>query len=165
MSNQYLTKEEAGRTIEKKQIVVDRELTKLIKKHKTLNEEIVLEEAKRPSSPLHDFFEWDDSIAANNYRRQQAMALILASKMVVVLQENNGRPPTVAHAEKPEVRRLVNAFRGEGFKLRTDALANDGMRTALVEKYKGKLRGWCHEAVDIEELQDLRNAILEKLGE
>lgn len=150
---------------DKKQVVVDRELTKLYQKHKTVNEELVIAAAKNPASPLHEYFEWDDTVAAHSWRKTQALQLILASKMVVVLNKAKNQLPSVAHAEEPEVRRLVNAFRGEGFKLRTDALSDDTMRAALIEKHKAKLVGWCRETIDIEELQKLRSAILKQLGE
>lgn len=36
----------------------------------------VVEAARQPDSPLHPFFEWDDSVAAYEYRLNQARALI-----------------------------------------------------------------------------------------
>lgn len=36
----------------------------------------VVEAASDPASPLHDQFEWDDSVAAVEYRRDQARTLI-----------------------------------------------------------------------------------------
>lgn len=161
----YLTQEEAREQDDDKQIVVDRELTKLYETHKKVDEELVIDAARDPRNPLHKYFEWDDSVAAHSWRKKQALDLILASKMVAQLAEQRKQPPQVVGAESTEVRRLVNAFRGEGFVLRTDALADKEMRTALVEKYKSKLRGWCRETVDIPELQSIRDAILGELGD
>lgn len=36
----------------------------------------LLQEAKKKTSPLHGMFEWDDTKAANEYRRQQARIII-----------------------------------------------------------------------------------------
>jgi hypothetical protein len=41
-----------------------------------LHAEDVVEVAKDPSSPLHDEFEWDDSVAAVKYRLVQARVII-----------------------------------------------------------------------------------------
>ena len=150
---------------ERKQVLVDRELTKLHEKHGNITEAILLNEARDPEHPLHHYFEWDDTIAAENYRRNQALAMIMASKMVVVLQQQANAPPTVIRSEQPEVRRLVSAFRGEGFVMRTDALADADQRAAIVERHKSRLRGWCRETSDIEELSSLREVILRQLDD
>ena len=42
--------------------------------------EAVVATAKSPKSPLHKFFEWDDSLAAQKYRLHQARNLILSIK-------------------------------------------------------------------------------------
>lgn len=160
-----MTKEAAGAVRERKQTVVDRELTKIHKKHGNVTETLLLQEARKPSHPLHEFFEWDDSIAAESWRKGQALSMIMASKMVVVLQQNANSPPSVVRGEQPEVRQFVSAFRGEGLKLRKDALADDGQRAAIIAKHKSRLRGWCRETIDIEELSPLREEILRQLGD
>lgn len=38
--------------------------------------EAVVEDARDPESPLHDEFEWDDSVAAEKYRLEQARRLL-----------------------------------------------------------------------------------------
>jgi hypothetical protein len=42
----------------------------------TLTADVVVDEAKDPTNPLHKCFEWDDTIAANMHRKQQARILI-----------------------------------------------------------------------------------------
>lgn len=49
--------------------------------------DIVVREAAEENSPLHDFFEWDDSAAASEYRQEQARMLI---RSVVVYSEALG---------------------------------------------------------------------------
>jgi hypothetical protein len=158
---QYLSKEEAGRKRERKQVVVDRELDRLYKKHNTITTDLVLDAASNPKHALHTYFEWDDSVAAHKYRQAQATAMILASKMVAVLKasEDDGPPQVIGGSQQVEVRRLVNAYRGGGFKMRNEALKNLDSRAALVEKKKGVLRSWCSSVVDIQELATLRKLI------
>lgn len=45
---------------------------------------IVLNEARNPSNPLHSHFEWDDSIAGEEYRKIQARNLIQSVKIKYV---------------------------------------------------------------------------------
>lgn len=146
---------------ERKMVVVDRELEKLYLKHKTITVEVVLEEAAKPKHPLHSYFEWDNATAADRYRKVQAYALIMASKFVVQLVQD-GKAPTLIK-DKARVRRLVSAFRGEGFKMRNEALADDEMRKAIIETKKGVLRSWCNNTIDIPELEPLRVAIQKHL--
>lgn len=47
----------------------------------------VLEEAESPDSPLHSFFEWDDSAAARAFRLSQARVLITRVKIVVTKED------------------------------------------------------------------------------
>lgn len=53
-----------------------------------LTPEVVLKSARAASSPLHKHFEWDDSAAAENWRKQQARALIQSYKLHIV--DGNG---------------------------------------------------------------------------
>lgn len=160
---EYLSKQDAAVVRERKQVVVDRELDRIYKKHRTVTTELVVEAAKDADHPLHGYFEWDDGKAAQKYRHSQALQMIMASKMVVVLKDAGEGPPRVVHGERPEVRRLVSSFRGEGFKMRKEALSNDESRAVIVERFKARLRGWCESVVDIPELQDLRDAVLQRL--
>lgn len=163
--SEYMTKAEAGHPIAKRQEVIDQELARLYETHNNITTDLVIASAEDPESPLHKYFEWNNDRAAHLYRQQQALQMILASKMVVVLQKAENEPPRVVHAEAPTVRQLVNAFRGEGFTMRKDALGDDNKRAAIVAKHRARLRGWCREVVDIEELQPLRTRILEELGD
>jgi len=44
----------------------------------------VVNDARNPNSPLHSFFEWSDSVAAEQYRLSQARGLIRAVVAVYV---------------------------------------------------------------------------------
>lgn len=60
--------------------------------HGQLTPRLVLEEARDPKHPLHDRFEWDDSIAAEKYREVQASELI---RSVRVRQVDGAEQETV----------------------------------------------------------------------
>ena len=42
----------------------------------TISPEVIVNEAAKVDNPLHQYFQWDDEKAANNYRLQQARVLI-----------------------------------------------------------------------------------------
>lgn len=142
---------------EKKQLIIDMALESMLKKHKTITVDMVLAEAKDTDHPLHKLFEWDDAEAAEKFRKMQAYAMILSSRFTVQLvQQENSHVKVMKSAR---VRRLVNSFNGEGFKMRIDALKNDQDRAGLIEKKKASLRSWCQSVVDISELKPLRETI------
>lgn len=57
----------------------------------------VLMDAKRPNSPLHSEFEWDDSIAADQFRVEQARALIRSVRVVVEVRDHEITIPKYVH--------------------------------------------------------------------
>ncbi len=54
-----------------------------LKKSGPLTAERVLDEATNTGSPLHRYFEWDDSRAAHNYRLEQARRLLRSIEVVI----------------------------------------------------------------------------------
>ena len=46
------------------------------REHGVINTETVVESASSPESPLHKYFEWDDTVAAQKFREHQAGVLI-----------------------------------------------------------------------------------------
>jgi hypothetical protein len=157
----YISKQDASVTRERKNVVVDRELDRIHEKYGSVTPSRLLEEAQNPKSPLHRYFEWDDSEAAKRYRLAQANAMLQASRMVVVLSDAKKQEPVAAF---PEVRRLLPSARGEGkFKMRKEVLEEPDARQEIIERKLGVLRGWCRESIDIDELQEMRSAILAHL--
>lgn len=57
------------------------ELLSIRSQHGKLTPQIVLDAARKPGSPLHDRFEWDDTIAAQRFRESQAGDLIRKVKI------------------------------------------------------------------------------------
>jgi hypothetical protein len=71
-------------------MVVGNHLELLRKRHKgELTPEDVLADAKGHNSPLHSFFEWDDSEAAHQHRLAQARGLI---RSVVAIYTSTNEP-------------------------------------------------------------------------
>lgn len=75
------------------------ELERIKAKHKVkmLKSQTIVDEAKDENSPIHKYFEWDDSKASELYRRQQAVNLI---NHIVIVEIKDG--------EEKEVPFLIN---------------------------------------------------------
>lgn len=52
------------------------ELERIRNEHGTLTAEIIVEESRNEKAVLHGIFEWNDTLAAENYRKSQAQALL-----------------------------------------------------------------------------------------
>jgi len=157
-----MDKRDARVTRERKGVIVDREIDRIYNKYGAVTPERLLAAAESQTSPLHRYFEWNDSVAARQYRLEQARAMPMASKMVAVLAAE-AREPLAAF---PEVRRLLPSAKGQGkFKMRKEVLTEVDSRRETIERKLGVLRGWCREAIDIVELQGMREAILARLPE
>lgn len=66
------------------------ELLRIRTVHGRLNDELLVAEATPEDSPLHDRFEWDDTIAGHQYRLVQAGEILRAVRIV---DRSNPRQP------------------------------------------------------------------------
>jgi len=66
-------------------------IDKLHKKHTGVTPTVLVEDAANPKSPLHGYFNWDDSDAAHKFRVEQARHLLNHLELVVTVE---GRDPT-----------------------------------------------------------------------
>lgn len=72
--------------------------------HGKLTPQLVLDEARAPGHPLHDRFEWDDTVAAEAWRHEQAHRLIRLARVTY-------KPATATDRAKDM--RAFHAIRGE----------------------------------------------------
>lgn len=68
---------------------VEAALDEIYNEEGELTEDNVLKAARLKSSPLHEFFEWDNNKAAAEYRRLQARSLIV--NVTVTIVDNDGQ--------------------------------------------------------------------------
>ena len=91
--------------------IVGKEFRKIEKQYGTLTSENVLESAKSDDSPLHDIFEWDDTIAANNLKCEVATdeeKTFVVRAYLNVSENKKGSFVNVQSAfENPDSRKLV----------------------------------------------------------
>ncbi|MCM0751538.1 hypothetical protein DEA98_10040 [Brucella pseudogrignonensis] len=131
----------------------------------------VVADARNPNSPLHSFFEWDDSAAAHEHRLRQARQLIRT--VVVRYQEVESKEPIRAYVN---VRSPISDNRNEPdsdeprqyYTDTVEALSAPDMRRAVLLRAKSELDAWRKRYADLEELSIVVRTITkmsEKVGE
>jgi len=106
-----------------------------------LTPEIVLEEATNESHPLHSVFEWNDSLAAHQYRLSQAAMLIRTVKIKVQIAPN----------EERWTRAFLNVRDPEDDTSEDEQLEQDETGT-VAEAHRGRKRGFytsLHDALKV----------------
>lgn len=133
----------------------------------TLTAEIVVEDARATSSPLHDAFEWDNRQAAHEYRLEQARALIRCLRVVV---EPVGDLPSarrlMVHVRRTEVREEVSAeledrpARSDSVYVQADAaLEEPKTREYMVQQCLSEIRAWRRKWTELVEVSPLFEAV------
>lgn len=77
-------------------------LQRIYDAHQALTPEIVLSEARDPEHPLHNRFEWDDTEAAEKWRRHQAHELITSVRVTYTAADGEPREVRAFHAVRTE---------------------------------------------------------------
>lgn len=94
----------------------------------------VLDEAKDETSPLHKHFEWDDTAAADKYRRDQARYLIQKCKITLVETE----PVSIrAFVSLPSDRDS-----GGGYRLTSEVVTDERRKQELLHDIQLTIARW-----------------------
>jgi hypothetical protein len=120
---------------------------------------VIVEGARARRHPLHRYFEWDDGIAAEQWRRKQAMDMMLSVRILQVMKEAGKRPPTPITTVA--IRDLLPGPGplGSGFVERSKVLSDEDTRGRFVERKLGELLSWCRSVCDVDELREIRETI------
>ena len=114
----------------------------------------VLAVASDPTCILHKHFQWDDTKAAEAYRKMQARQLI--QKCVV----------TIEKAPDVQVRAFVSLssdqYSGGGYRMMVDVLSNDDLKADLLHEMRVTVTKWKKQ---ISLLDDETAAVISKLEE
>jgi len=127
-------------------------LTKLARQNGgVLKVEDVLREAQDENNPLHKHFEWDDSEAAEQYRRQQARSLIQKCKI------------TLIDTQPIEIRAFVSLptdrDNGGGYRLTSEVMNDERMKAELLRDIQLTIARWTQKLHLLD--QDLAEVILD----
>lgn len=134
--------------------IVGRHIEMLREKFKgELTPQDVLDDARHDNSPLHTFFEWDDSAAAEAYRLQQARGLIRAV-VAVYTREDEGktavRTRAYVHVPEPSAPHYREA---------SHALSQAKTRKMVLDRAWNELKAWKARYKDLSEFAGLIRVI------
>lgn len=115
VTKQYQWNEAFNPAVDIQEVVV--ELDKIYKDNQKITPALLVEEARNENSVLHSFFEWDDSVAAESYRRSQAAHLLRNIEVKVV---KDGNPLNIRVYET--ISRPEDNFTGESNYKRFDLM-------------------------------------------
>lgn len=115
-----------------------------------LRPEEVVEEAASPAHPLHPYFEWDDSAAADRYRVQQARQMI-ASVRVRVVDPKGRRAPFKAWFSVRRDDRI-----GRAYVPLEEVAAQAPLREQVVADALRELQAWSARYRAYQEMDGLR---------
>jgi hypothetical protein len=107
--------------------------------------------AEDETSPLHRYFQWDDTEAAREYRLMQARQLISA----VVVMIPNSRRPITAYVSLRDDRMLPEG----GYRAIVDVLSNTEQRSRLLYEALDDLKMWERKYRQLAELVPVYQAI------
>jgi hypothetical protein len=116
-----------------------------------LKAEDVVNTASSLTSPLHDYFEWDDTRAADEFRLQQARMLIRS--VVVIIPKHS--EPVAAYVSLREDR----IQDGGGYRTVIDVMSDDKLRERLLLEALADLEHWQRKYDALIELQPVFDSI------
>lgn len=116
----------------------------------------IVEMASDPAKESHALFEWNDSIAANEWRKEQAR-LVMRNLKVEFVNELDGM-------EEKKTSTPVRLFYGnpvekEGFAAITTIMENKDMYAQLLERAKMEIKSYRKKYAMLKELEPLFNVI------
>lgn len=116
--------------------------------------EALVDAARDANSPIHGEFEWDDTVAGEEWRREQARRLL--RRIVIHRPEQRDRyvPVTVT---RPGVRRT-------GYMPASEAFSNPELRSQVLAEAMAGVRGWIKRYRSLQELAELANWIEEGIS-
>ncbi|MCA0425033.1 MAG: hypothetical protein LCH61_17250 [Proteobacteria bacterium] len=117
------------------------------REHGELTPEDVVADARNPNSPLHQFFEWDDSEAAQQHRLGQARGLIRAVVAIYVSEDKPAvRTKAFIHISEPGAPHYREA---------SHALSMQKTRDMVLQRAWGELMQWKRRYQDLAEFAEL----------
>lgn len=115
--------------------------------HGEITPKDIVDDARNDNSPLHPFFEWSDSKAAEQYRLQQARGLI-RSVVAIYVSDKNPAVRTRAYVHIPEGE--TSHYRETGH-----AMALPQTRDVVLRKAWSELQAWRKRYRDLKEFSQL----------
>lgn len=136
--------------------VVGGVVEQLESEHGTATKEDFLDVSRPENSPTHCLFEWDDSIAAEQYRLDQSRKIITNLRVVYLNTKNEEtKVPAFINTAPPKEKCVYESIE--------TALKHENKREIILNRLRGELDAFINRNKHIEELADILITAGEKL--
>lgn len=125
-------------------------------KHKRVTAERVVTEARSAQSPLHGFFEWDNTKAAKAYRLEQARHMI---RSIVIVWDDESSPSGTRIARAFLSLRDEDDGGGKMYMGAVRAMSDKRYRKQLLVEALAEAEAWRQRYKDLEELAGVFKAL------
>lgn len=119
----------------------------------------VLDEAKDESSPLHEYFEWDDDEAAERYRLAQASSLIRRWRGSIMRVDEKTKTVVLTTARRVQSPSLERGNGSRGYVTVEAIMADPAMRSDMIRTVLKELQAYRRRYADLVALSDIWSAI------
>lgn len=130
--------------------IAGKALSHIHKKHGKITPDLIVEYAKDRKSPIHSCFEWDDTKAAYQHRKQQAR--VFMCNVQIIKYHKNGIRDTRAFVS-------VVTDGDRSYQPTADVLSSDELRRQVIDGAKNNIKYWASELQKYKELA----AIVQKM--
>jgi hypothetical protein len=107
----------------------------------------IVDDARNPNSPLHSFFEWSDTAAAEAYRLSQARGLI---RSVVAIYTSDDKPAVRTRAYVH-----INEPKAPHYREAGHAMSQEKTRQMVLQRAWNEFQQWRQRYKDLAEFADL----------
>lgn len=129
---------------------VGQHIEKLQQKYGEVTPDIFLESARSEKSKIHKLFEWDDTKAAEKYRKWQATNIICALKVTVIEEDHT---PIITRAF------VTTEERSTGYVHIRDAMSDEEKRESVIAQAKRDAQWYMDKYESLEELASVIEAM------
>ncbi len=143
--------------------VAGKALESIVERHGAITPGLLVRESRPEDAPLHDEFEWDDSVAAECYREQQASYVIRSITVTVDVPEREDIYVRAFVSVVPLDGSGAESSDGDESRrvyLRTvDALADPGYRRQVLEQALKEAEAWQRKYAELQEFAQVFDAV------
>lgn len=130
------------------------ELARIKRTRGALTPTHIVDESRAPTSPFHNWFEWDDSTAAEEHRRHQARQIV---RSLVIRREHGDGGDHVT--QSPRFVSVVTDSERPEYLETEKALGNKNLARQVVNNALRDLRAWQQRYRGIVEMADILKAV------
>lgn len=139
--------------------VVVRELKRIEREAGVITPTVIVQYAKPKSSPLHKYFEWSDTVAAEKYREWQARTIINSVQVTITGRSGDTTVRAFVNVSPCEDVGVNDEIVGRGYISVQKVARNTGYKSQVVRYAYNQLVSWKSKFGNFKEFFSVARAI------